>query len=101
MTLKQRRRHGELMSQLEGMRNNAYLWPPEDYAPGNNEEEDEKYQKYFKMLKVGMPMPAVQHAMTRDGLDPAVMDGDHNKPAPDPAAASSPAAPRSGSTAKA
>ena len=45
------------------------------------------------MLKVGMPMPAVQHAMTRDGLDPAVMDGDHNKPAPDPAAASSPGVP--------
>lgn len=34
------------------------------------------------MLKVGMPMPAVQHAMTRDGLDPSVMDGDHNQPAP-------------------
>ncbi|MCS5583887.1 MAG: hypothetical protein NZ777_10255 [Pseudomonadales bacterium] len=45
MTLKQRRRHGELMGQLEGMRNNAYLWPPENYAPGDNEEEDEKYQK--------------------------------------------------------
>jgi hypothetical protein len=45
MTLKQRRRHGELMGQLESMRNNAYLWPPEDYAPGENEEEDEKYQK--------------------------------------------------------
>ena len=38
------------------------------------------------MLKIGMPMPAVQHAMTRDGLDPSVMDGDHDKPAPDPAA---------------
>jgi len=45
MTLKQRRRHGELMGQLEGMRYNAYLWPPENYAPGDNEEEDEKYQK--------------------------------------------------------
>ena len=45
MTLKQRRRHGELMGQLEGMRNNAYLWPPEDYAPGDNEKEDEKYKK--------------------------------------------------------
>ena len=44
MTLKQRRRHGELMAQLEGMRNNAYLWPPEDYAKGENKEEDEKYQ---------------------------------------------------------
>lgn len=34
------------------------------------------------MLKMGMPLPAVQHAMTRDGLDPSVMDGDHNLPEP-------------------
>ena len=33
------------------------------------------------MLKMGLPMPAVKHAMTRDGLDPDVMDGDHSKPA--------------------
>jgi hypothetical protein len=45
MTLKQRRRHGELMGQLEGMRKNAYLWPKENYTPGDNEEEDEKYQQ--------------------------------------------------------
>lgn len=45
MTLKQRRRHGELMKQIEGMRNNAYLWPPQDYVPGENLEEDEKYEK--------------------------------------------------------
>jgi hypothetical protein len=45
MTLKQRRRHGELMAQVEGMRNDPYLWPPEDYVPGESEEEDEKYQK--------------------------------------------------------
>uniref|UniRef100_A0A7S4W5J3 FH2 domain-containing protein n=1 Tax=Ditylum brightwellii TaxID=49249 RepID=A0A7S4W5J3_9STRA len=43
--------------------------------------KDPMYAKYFKMLKVGMPMGAVQHAMQRDGLDPSVMDGDHNKPA--------------------
>ena len=33
------------MAQIEDMRNNAYLWPPEGYASGENEEEDEKYQK--------------------------------------------------------
>jgi hypothetical protein len=33
------------MGQLEGMRNNAFLWPPEKYTPGDNEEEDEKYQQ--------------------------------------------------------
>jgi uncharacterized cupin superfamily protein len=30
------------------------------------------------MIKVGMPLPVVQHAMTRDGFDASVMDGDHN-----------------------
>ncbi|KAL7553233.1 hypothetical protein ACHAWF_017316 [Thalassiosira exigua] len=47
-------------------------------------KDDPKYAKYFKMLKVGMPLPAVQHAMTRDGLDPSVMDGDHSAPVPEP-----------------
>lgn len=43
-------------------------------------KNDPSYQKYFKMLKVGMPMDVVKHAMTRDGVDPSVMDGDHNAP---------------------
>ena len=30
------------------------------------------------------PLPAVQHAMTRDGLDPSVMEGDHDRPVPEP-----------------
>ena len=51
MTLKQRRRHGELMAQIEDMRNNAYLWPPEGYASGENEEEDEKYQKAMETFR--------------------------------------------------
>jgi hypothetical protein len=29
---------------------------------------------------MGMPLPVVQHAMSRDGLDPSVMEGDHNLP---------------------
>ena len=37
--------------------------------------------KYLKMLKIGMPMEAVKHAMERDGLDSHVMDQDHNMPA--------------------
>ncbi|MGV0034738.1 MAG: hypothetical protein ACNYPE_07180 [Candidatus Azotimanducaceae bacterium WSBS_2022_MAG_OTU7] len=40
-----KRHDGELMGQLEGMRNDAYLWPPESYVPGENEEEDTKHQK--------------------------------------------------------
>ena len=44
-------------------------------------KDDQKYDRYFRMLKVGMPLEVVKHAMTRDGVDPSVMDGDHNKPA--------------------
>jgi len=61
--------------------------PPPPQTSGDNRpslKNDPKYEKYFKMLKVGMPLPAVQHAMTRDGLDASVMDGDHNLPAPLP-----------------
>jgi len=44
-------------------------------------KDDPKYDRYFRMLKVGMPIEVVKHAMERDGVDPSVMDGDHNKPA--------------------
>ena len=43
-------------------------------------KDDPKYERYFRMLKVGMPMDVVKHAMQKDGVDPAVMDGDHNLP---------------------
>lgn len=43
-------------------------------------KDDPKYEKYFKMMKVGMPVDVVKHSMIRDGLDPSVLDGDHNKP---------------------
>jgi hypothetical protein len=44
-------------------------------------KDDPLYQKYLKMLKIGMPMDVVKHALLRDGLDPSVMDGDLDKPA--------------------
>lgn len=44
-------------------------------------KNDPVYSKYFKMLKMGLPMEAVKHSMTRDGLNPDVMDGNHNLPA--------------------
>ena len=44
--------------------------------------EDPKFAKYFKMLKMKLPMGAVKQAMTRDGLDPSIMDMDHDKPLP-------------------
>jgi cyanate lyase len=57
--------------------------PAKDAGSGSRPavKDDPKYARYFHMLKVGMPMDAVKHAMTRDDLDPSVMDGDHNKPA--------------------
>jgi len=44
-------------------------------------KNDPKFEKYFKMLKMGMPKEAVKHAMTRDGQDPDLLDQDPNKPA--------------------
>ena len=51
MTLKQRRRHGELMAQIDRMRGNPYLWPPKNYTPGENEEEDKKFEEAGKTLQ--------------------------------------------------
>jgi len=52
-----------------------------DTSEGANAlKDDPMYTKYFKMLTIGLPMDVVKHAMARDGLDPGVMDGDHNKP---------------------
>ncbi|GMF20416.1 unnamed protein product [Phytophthora fragariaefolia] len=41
------------------------------------------YQKYFKMLKVGLPPPVVKHKMQSENVDPAVLDMDPNKPLPE------------------
>ena len=42
-------------------------------------KDDLTYQKYFKMLKMGLPLGAVKNALQRDGLDPAILDLDPNK----------------------
>jgi hypothetical protein len=57
--------------------------PAKDAGSGSRPalKDDPKYARYFRMLKVGMLMDVVKHAMTRDDLDPSVMDGDQNKPA--------------------
>lgn len=36
--------------------------------------EDPQYAKYFKMVAVGVPVQAVKHKITQDGLDPSVLD---------------------------
>ncbi len=45
-------------------------------------KDDPVYAKYFKMLKLGLPIGAVKNAIQRDGLDPNVLDADHDAPAP-------------------
>ena len=50
-------------------------------------KDDPKYVKYFKMLKMGLPMGAVQNRMEKDGEDPTVMEMDPEGPSPSPAAA--------------
>jgi len=42
-------------------------------------EDDPKYRKYFKMLKVGLPMGAVKNALQRDWINPNIMDLDPMK----------------------
>lgn len=55
-------------------------------------KDDPKYEKYFKLLKMGMPSEQVKVKMISDGLDPNVLDH------PDqPSTGSSPAAPPSSS----
>merc|ERR1711862_372009 len=49
----------------------------EDNGPPLKEDPD--YIKYFKMLKMGLPIGAVKNALVRDGKDPAVMDLDPEK----------------------
>lgn len=51
MTLKQRRRHGELMTHLDQLKRGSYSKVPEGYTFGENLEEDEKYGKALESLK--------------------------------------------------
>jgi hypothetical protein len=43
-------------------------------------KNDPEYQKYFKMLKVGMPRDAVVQALERDGKSASILDLDPEKP---------------------
>lgn len=47
----------------------------------NAVKDDPQYERFFRMLKIGMPPDVVKHAMVRDGVDPSILDGDPNKPA--------------------
>jgi len=60
-------------------------------APGGPKmllKDDPQFAKYFKMLKMHLPPPAVKQKMTSEGLDPSVLDMDPEGPSPNqPAAA--------------
>lgn len=48
-----------------------------DDEPSNEEnvyKNDPKYEKYFKMLKMGVPVDAIKHKMICDNLDPNIID---------------------------
>ena len=55
------------------------LIPLKDKIDGDSGEkvavsEHPKYAKYFKMLKVGLPPPAVKNKMQQEGVDPSFLD---------------------------
>ena len=50
-----------------------------DVDDGPPLKDDPEYGKYWKMLKMGLPMGAAQQACVRDGKDPAIMDLDPEK----------------------
>jgi len=54
---------------------------PRDFGGKPALKDDPIFAKYFKMLKMGLPLQVVKHALTRDGFDSEIMDGDHNQPA--------------------
>ena len=51
MSLKQRRRHGELVEQLHVLKRSPYSSVPNGYVFGESEEEDAKYNDALETLK--------------------------------------------------
>ena len=51
MSLKQRRRHTELLGRLDELKRNPYCKVPDGYVFGENEEEDAKYSEALQSLK--------------------------------------------------
>lgn len=45
-----------------------------DSASGNAAKDDERYSKFFKLLKMGMPRFQIELKMKSEGLDPIVLD---------------------------
>lgn len=47
---------------------------PPPPPPGVRVSEDVRYKKYFKMLQVGVPAPAVKQKMQAEGLQPQLLE---------------------------
>ena len=56
--------------------------PKKQRATGPPLKDDPTYALFFKMLKIGMPKPAVANKMIKDGFDPAILDLDPDQPVP-------------------
>ena len=51
MTLKQRRRHSELMNSAEALKRDKHYRPPQGYKSGEDTVEDAKYVKVFEAFQ--------------------------------------------------
>jgi len=46
----------------------------ESLKQGDEEVEESEYSKYFKLIKVGIPLHTVKATLQQDGLDPTILD---------------------------
>ena len=67
MTLKQRRRRGELVTELDALKRNPYSKIPNDYVHGENPEEDEKYESALRTLQTIVEEMQEIELAARDG----------------------------------
>jgi len=68
-----------LASQRKEKEDEAKAEEEEEADTGPPLKDDPTYGKYFKMLKVGLPVGAVKNALARDGLDQGIIDLDPEK----------------------
>ena len=79
----------EIKMKAEGVDPAILDMDPEKPMPGEEDEDegpplndDPRYKKYFKMLAMHLPRGAVEIKMKAEGVDPAILDMDPNKPMP-------------------
>lgn len=67
MTLKQRRRQGELIARLDALKRDPYCHVPKGYTFGENLQEDEKYDKALESFKLVVEELYELEIAARDG----------------------------------